>query len=85
MKEDNDFSEEEDELFGEYLLRSLVKWYPNPERIGCPEDGIIRDLAFRRIVEPEAVRKVTSHIWKCSECIWDMLKYVEEYKKTREE
>jgi len=81
----NDFSEEEDELFGEHLLRSLVKWYPNPQRIGCPDPVVIRDLAFRRLVAPETVRKVTSHIWKCSECILDTLGYVEEYKKTREE
>ena len=88
MKEDKDddfFSEEDDELFGEHLLRFLVKKYPNPDRIGCPDTGIIRDIAFRRKVTPENLGKVTSHILKCSECIWDALAYVEEYRKTKKE
>jgi len=85
MKDDNGFNEKDDELFGEHLLRLLVKRHPNPERIGCPDTGIIRDLAFRRKLDTETTRNVVSHIVKCSECILDALKYVEEYRKTREE
>ena len=85
MDENDDvlFTKEEEELFREYYLRSLVKRYPNPQRIGCPDADIVRDIAFRRKVDPATLRKVTSHIWKCAECILDMLGYAEEYKKTR--
>jgi len=76
-------SDEEDEEFGEALRRFIVKWYPNPDRIGCPDPRILRDIAFRRKVSPEDSRKVMSHIGKCAECVWDALAYAEEYKKTK--
>ena len=75
---------EEEEEFGEALMRFIVKWHPNPERIGCPDSRILRDLAFRREVAPETIREITAHIMKCSECVWDMLKYADEYEKSTE-
>ena len=75
---------EEEEIFGEYFRRHLAMNHPNPNRIGCPDSRIIRDLAFRRQVAPETVHKVTSHMFKCSECVRDALDYVEEYRKTTE-
>ena len=79
------FNEENEEEFAESLRRFLVKKHPNPERIGCPDPRILRDLAFRRKVTPENIRKITSHVLKCSECVWDALGYVEEYRKTMKE
>jgi len=77
-------SKEDEEDFREALLRFIVKQYPNPDRIGCPDPQILRDIVFRRKVAPEIIRGITSHITKCAECVWDMLDYEEEYKKTKE-
>jgi len=79
-KHDDDFSEEEKELFGEYFRRFMIQKNPNPQRAGCPDPGILRDLAFRRKVAPGIRRKVFSHMMKCSECVMDILDFVEEYK-----
>jgi len=77
------FSEDEEDEFGEALIRFIVKWHPNPERIGCPDSRILRDMAFRRKIAPEIVHEVTTHILKCAECVLDILKYTEEYKNHR--
>ena len=79
------FSEKEDEAFGEYFRRLLIQSNPNPDRIGCPDSRIIRDLAFRRRVAPETIQEVISHMMKCSECVKDALEYTEEYKQTTAE
>ena len=79
MKDDQYFSEQ-DELFGEYLRRHLVQSHPNPDRIGCPDPRIMRDIAFRRQVAPETIKMVSSHMFKCSECARDALDYVKEYE-----
>jgi hypothetical protein len=81
--QDNTFFDEE--LFGEWLRRFLIQRYPNPERIDCPDSGIIRDIAFRRKVQPEIARKAIAHLMKCSECVKDALDYVEEYRLCPEE
>jgi hypothetical protein len=82
MEENLFFSEEEEKLFGEGFRELLATRHPNPDRIGCPDTKIIRDLAFHLEVPPEIIRKVTSHMMKCSECVCDALEYAEEYKKT---
>jgi hypothetical protein len=80
MEDYSFFSEELEES----LMRFLAFRHPNPERIGCPDSSILRDIAFHRKIAPETVRKVTAHMWKCSECVRDALDFVEEYRKTTE-
>jgi len=78
------FSEKQDEAFGEYFRRVLIQSNPNPDRIGCPDSQIIRDLVFRRQVSPEISQKATSHMMKCSECVRDALDYVAEYEESKQ-
>jgi len=86
MEEEYPFSsEEQEEMFAEALLEYLARKNPNPERIGCPDTNIIRDIAFHRKVAPELCKEVLDHIWECSECACDTIEYVEEYKKTKSE
>ena len=82
MRNEPLLSEEQEEEFGEYLRRFLVQSHPNPNRIGCPDSRIIRDIAFRRTVTMKTIRKVVDHIMKCSECAMDALDYVAEYEES---
>jgi hypothetical protein len=75
---------EEDKRLGKNLQKVLVSCNPNPERKGCPDQAIIRDLAFHKeIGSPQLFEQVTVHMAGCSECTKDALRYVEEYKKQR--
>jgi hypothetical protein len=85
MEENTFFDDETEELFGAFLGRFLIEKHPNPQRIGCPDPGIIRDLAFRRKIAPDTRKSAISHLMKCSECVRDALDCVEEYRQTTEE
>jgi hypothetical protein len=84
-REENPFmTDEEEQRFGEIFRKVLVSEYPNPDRIGCPDTKIIRDLAFhRKVVDPPTFQQITTHMSECSECTRDALRYVEEYKKAK--
>ena len=77
-------NEKEDDVLQEHLRRILIQSHPNPERVGCPDSRIIRDLAFRRRSAPENIQKVISHLLKCSECVSDALDYVREYEESKQ-
>ena len=84
MEDNRFFSEEEEEILGESFRRFLVQSHPNPERIGCPDSSIIRDIAFRRKVALETIKKVSAHMMKCSECARDALDYTAEYEEQKQ-
>lgn len=76
----------EERWFAENMRKVLSSEYPNPNRIGCPDRKIIRDLAFhRKVVDPETFSQISLHMFKCSECYRDTLSFVEEYKKLRKQ
>jgi hypothetical protein len=79
-------SKAEERWFAENMRRVLSSEYPNPNRIGCPDRKIIRDLAFhKKVVDPETFEKISHHMFKCSECYRETLGFVEEYKKERKQ
>jgi hypothetical protein len=84
-KKANEFLTREDEKrLGENLRKVHVSCNPNPERKSCPDQAIIRDLAFhKKIGSPQLCEQVTVHMAGCSECTKDALRYVEEYKKQK--
>jgi hypothetical protein len=78
---DRFLTEEEEKRLGEGLRKAYATCNPNPERIGCPDQKLIRDLAFHKKVGRKLFEKATIHMSECSECVKDALRYVEEYKK----
>jgi hypothetical protein len=79
-------SKAEERWFAENMRRVLSSEYPNPNRIGCPDRKIIRDLAFhKKVVDPETFGQISHHMFKCSECYRETLGFVEEYKKERKQ
>jgi len=58
------------EASGEVLLSA----FPNPQRVGCPGDALLRELAAHKLSlsETEAWSK---HLSACSECYADYLRF----------
>jgi hypothetical protein len=79
-------TEEDEQRLGENLRKALVSCNPNPERKGCPDQALIRDLAFhKKIGDPQLFVQITVHMAECSECTKDALRYVEEYKQQKKQ
>ena len=77
-------TEDEEQRLGESLRKALVSSNPNPDRKGCPDQKLIRDLAFhKKIGNPQLFEQVTVHMAECSECVRDALRYVDEYRQQR--
>ncbi len=74
----------EEELRVEILKKAYISANPNPERKGCPEPKVLRDIAFHRnIGTPEQFAEIMEHLTKCSACVRDHMAFVEEYKEKK--
>ena len=62
------------------VQEAILKNYPNPDRVGCPEAATIREVAFREELTKDAVWE---HITHCSPCYGEFLKLKEEWRKER--
>lgn len=62
------------DLLKEYLLTA----FPNPQRKGCPDEGILKALAERRLAptDPALV-----HVASCSECYEEYLDYLQDWEE----
>ena len=49
----------------EYAREYYSSDFPNPERAGCPDTGVISELAESGTLPGEDIR---SHLFRCSEC-----------------
>ncbi len=77
-------TEEEERRLGEGMRKYLLSSHPNPDRNGCPDQELLRDLAFhRKLGDPQLFEQVTVHMSECSECVRDALRYGDEYKQQK--
>jgi hypothetical protein len=82
--EDDFLSKDEERRIGEGLKKALISDNPNPDRIGCPQPKILRDIAFhKKLRDPKLFEEVTTHMARCSACVRDALAYGEEYKEEK--
>src|SRR5437667_8770332 len=58
---------DEEELFS-FARLYLAQGFPNPERVGCPPERALRQLAQQ---PTEADLSITEHLACCSECFRD--------------
>jgi hypothetical protein len=82
---DDDFlTKDEERRIGEGLKKAFISDNPNPDRVGCPEPKILRDIAFhKKLRDPKLFEEVTTHMARCSACVRDALAYGEEYKEEK--
>jgi hypothetical protein len=60
------------------IQEAILKDYPNPDRLGCPESPMIREVAFREELTKD---EVWEHITHCSPCYGEFLKFKEEWRE----
>ena len=66
------------DLIRDYFLDA----HPNPERIGCPDEKTLKDLAEDRLPLEHPARL---HLATCSECVAEYLGYRGEWKRAQSE
>jgi hypothetical protein len=62
------------------LQAAALREFPNPERIGCPERGVLDDMSRRKI---EMTQAQLHHITHCSPCFQTFLSIREEVRRRR--
>jgi hypothetical protein len=62
------------------VQEAILNNYPNPNRAGCPENAMIREVAFREELTKD---QVWEHITHCSPCYAEFLKFKEEWREAR--
>jgi hypothetical protein len=62
------------------LQAAALREFPNPERIGCPEPGVLDDMSRRKI---EMTQAQLHHITHCSPCFRTFLSIREEIRRRR--
>jgi hypothetical protein len=70
--------EEKYERISKAVQQSILRNYPNPERHGCPGDDVVRTVAARSEVNPDALWE---HITHCSPCYAVFLRCKQEFRK----
>jgi hypothetical protein len=56
----------------------LRESFPNPERKGCPDEGILQALAEDRLQPGE---EVLLHVGSCSECYREYLHFRKDFEE----
>jgi hypothetical protein len=62
------------------VQEAILNNYPNPDRVGCPANGMIREVAFREELTKD---QVWEHITHCSPCYAEFLIFKEELRRSR--
>jgi hypothetical protein len=66
LKEQEEFNAEEKRIL-DLLDRGLSRDFPNPQRVGCPDSGVLRGIALHKVPLAEADRWL-DHFSSCSPC-----------------
>jgi hypothetical protein len=62
------------------VQEAILRDYPNPERKGCPDNALVREVAGRDELTKDVVWQ---HITHCSPCYAEFLKLKEEWRQAR--
>ena len=63
------------------IQEKILNDYPNPDRVGCPGDEVVREVAFREELTKDPVWE---HITHCSPCYRAFLQFKEEWRRRAE-
>ena len=63
------------------LQDSILRDYPNPERKGCTDGAVLKELAGRTLDEPIEDDPHWQHVTHCSECYRDFLALNLEFRR----
>src|SRR5437867_6961757 len=75
------FSKQDQERLLEAGKRYFSTAFPNPDRIGCPGQDVLRAIAFRRL-DHETARQWDEHMSHCSPCFNEYMTFREEARRS---
>ncbi len=70
-----------DDEFEAVIQQAFLAAFPNPDRMGCPGDEVLRSLAAKM---PLGNNQVESHVAQCSPCAREILAFRAQTRKRRE-
>ena len=74
-------TETEEEVFMDELRNEVIRAYPNPGRVGCPDESALRRIVFGEINEFPDSDAIMEHTQRCGPCTRQVSIFVKE--KTR--
>ncbi len=80
---ENFFTDEEERILEKIFVNAFISCNPNPNRHGCPDPKLIRDVAFHRIRDKEQFIDLMDHLIKCSPCSREARILALEYKERK--
>lgn len=76
-------TETEEDVFMDEFRNEVIRAYPNPDRVGCPDESALRRVVYGAINEYPNSDAVMQHTMKCGPCTRQVAIFVKE--KTRRE
>jgi hypothetical protein len=76
------YSRRDERRILDVLGRSLLKDFPNPERIGCPGSDVLKKIASHEMPLSEAENWL-DHLGSCSPCYADFKRFQEAFERQR--
>jgi hypothetical protein len=73
LKQTEEFNAEEKRIL-DLLSRGLSQDFPNPQRVGCPDSAVLKNIALHKVPLAEADRWL-NHFSSCSPCFQDFTQF----------
>ena len=76
------YSAREEKRILDALGRALLRDFPNPERIGCPDATLLKGIASHKVPLAQADPWL-DHITSCSPCYGDFCQFHDGFRRRR--
>lgn len=76
-------TETEEEVFMDELRNEVIRAYPNPNRVGCPDESALRRAVFGGLKDNPDIDVVMEHAQKCGPCTRQVAVFVKEKARNR--
>ena len=76
-------TETEEEVFMDELRNEIIRAYPNPDRVGCPDESAMRRAVFGGLKDNPDIDIVMEHAQRCGPCTRQVAVFVKEKARNR--
>jgi len=76
-------TETEEEVFMDELRNEVIRAYPNPDRVGCPDESALRRAVFGGLKDNPDIDVVMEHAQRCGPCTRQVAVFVKEKARDR--
>ena len=76
-------TENEEEVFMDELRNEVIRAYPNPDRLGCPDQSAMRRAVFGGLKDNPYINTVMEHAQRCGPCTRQVAVFVKEKARNR--